>query len=42
MRTALHYAVNEGRYKTVCYLLGRQIDPNIQTKTKKETALHIA
>ena len=42
MKTALHYAVGEGRYKTIGFLINHNIDPNLQTKTKKETALHIA
>lgn len=41
-KTALHYAVSEGRYKTVCYLLNLQINPNLQTKSRKDTALHLA
>lgn len=42
LRTALHYAVSEARYKTTQYLLSKLIDPNLQTKSKKESALHIA
>jgi ankyrin repeat protein len=42
LRTALHHAVSEGRYKTAVYLLDNQIDPNLQSKVKRETALHIA
>jgi ankyrin repeat protein len=42
MKTALHYAVSENRYKTTNYLLNKSIDPNMQTKYKRETALHIA
>lgn len=42
MKTALHYAAGEGRFKTVGFLLNHKIDPNLQTKSKKETALHIA
>lgn len=41
-RTALHYAVNEGKFKTVWYLLERGINPNIQTYDNKEVALHVA
>ena len=42
LRTALHYAVNEGKYKTAWYLLERGINPNVQTIDSKETALHVA
>ena len=41
-RSALHYAVSEGRFKTVGFLLNKNIDPNILSKVKKETALHLA
>lgn len=41
-RSALHYAVSEGRFKTVGFLLSKNIDPNILSKIKKETALHLA
>jgi inversin len=41
-RTALHYAVLEARYKTTQYLLSKSINPNLQTKSKRESTLHIA
>lgn len=41
-RSALHYAVSEGRLKTIGFLTAKYIDINIQSRIKKETALHIA
>jgi len=41
-RSGLHYAVSEGRFKTVCHLLSKSINPNLQSRIKKESALHIA
>lgn len=41
-KTALHYAVNEGRAKTAGFLLNNKANPNINGGQKKETALHIA
>lgn len=39
---ALHYAVKEGRIKTVEFLLEAGIDKNAQTFLSKDTALHLA
>ena len=40
--TALHYAVKEGRIKTVDFLILRGSDRNAQTSTRLESPLHIA
>ena len=42
LNTALHYAVNEGKYRAANFLLERGIDANLKNKDNMETALHIA
>jgi len=39
---ALHYAVKEGRIKTVDFLIKQGVNKNAKTKNSKETPLHLA